>query len=111
MQSRWILSQFYTDDNGHRVPVASDYGGKWVAPSHVDSEKHWSLAQVYVNNHQLEAMALDDRLLVCPLLFDPRPIPKQLLDIYSAYGVTADMSFAALLAVLSDAIPQFGQQI
>lgn len=111
MQARWVLSQFQIDDEGHRVPVAADYGGMWAAPIQPSTEDGWALTQVYLNSHQIDAMASDDRVLVCPLLLDPRPINDLLVKTFQGSGATETMSFSLLLALLSDMVQLFGHDL
>jgi hypothetical protein len=111
MQIRWVLSQFHTDDWGHAVPYAADYGGLWMAPTCPTATDGWALVQVYLNQQQVEATGTDDRIIVCPLMFDPRPVPSQVIDAYSSQGATSGMSIAALLATLSDTESRYGHAI
>jgi hypothetical protein len=111
MQVRWVLTQFHTDVAGFDAPVAGDYGGQWYCPVHPSTTDGWALAQIYVNAHQIEAMSADSRIVVCPLSFDPRPIPTQVQTTYSAQGATSDMSISALIATLADTEPRYGHQI
>jgi hypothetical protein len=112
MQPRWFLSQFFEDDAiGHRVPVCSAYGGTWFCPTLPADEDGWALVQMLASPHQIDAAAQDPRVIVCPLVFDPSPLPKQVTDAYASWGASEGMSLAALIAKLAATEPLFAHGI
>ena len=110
MQVRWMLSQFYTDSGtGMPVPVCSAYSATWLCPTIPAEPDGWALVQTRCDPHQVEAAAQDDRVLVCPLTFDPAPLDSRVTGAYSSWGATTGMSIGALLAKLAATEPVFGQ--
>ena len=67
--------------------------------------------QILCSPQQLEAAKQDSRVMVLPLVFDPSPLPQQVIDAYANRGATAGMSLAVLLSMLAAAEPVFGQVI
>jgi hypothetical protein len=110
MTTRWVLSQFTTDpETKVSTPVAASYGGHWMCPvCPADLENGWALVQIMIDPAQVAAAKQDDRIVVCPLLFDPSPAPQQVVDTYASWGVTAGMSMGALIAKLCEKEPCFG---
>lgn len=92
------------------VPVAASYGGSWHCPMYPSSPDGWALVEVAIASHQIEAAKTDPRIIVCPPLFDPSPLPAQVITTYANLGATDGMSLGALLAMLADREPIFGQQ-
>ena len=110
MEARWFLSQFYEDTVIQSpVPVCSGYGMQWFCPTMpADLASGWALVQMLADSHQIAAAGQDPRIVVCPLLFDPSPLPEAVINAYTSWGATAGMSLAALLAKLHAAEPVFG---
>lgn len=109
MDSRWMFSQFNTDELiGMMAPVASAYGRGWQCPIFPAAEGDWALCQVLCDANQLAAAAQDPRVIVCPLLYDPAPLPQQITDAYAAQGATTGMSIGALIATLAATEPVYG---
>lgn len=108
MQVRWLLSQFFEDETiGHDVPVCNAYGGTWHCPTKPADANGWALVQILCDAHQLDAAAQDPRIVVCPLVFDPAPLPQKVIDAYASWGAVPGMSMGALLAKLAEAEPAF----
>ena len=111
MQHRWILSQFYITAAGQTVPVAADYGAHWLCPTYSGTPDAWALVLIRIGPHQVDAARSDPRLVVCPLVFDPSPVPEAITEAYASWGATAGMSMGALLATLAAAEPIFGHNL
>lgn len=110
MQPRWILSQFFYDsDYQMDLPVCAAYGGDWVCPTMPATPEGWALVQLLCNTHQLDAASSDSRIVICPVLADPSPLPSAVTDAYASWGATAGMSMAQLLAKLGQTEPVFIQ--
>jgi hypothetical protein len=104
-----MYSQFNTDELlGMMAPVASAYGSGWHCPIFPAADGDWALCQVLADTNQLAAAAQDPRVIVCPLLYDSTPLPKQITDAYASQGATAGMSLGSLIATLASAEPVFG---
>ena len=110
MTQRWFLSQFFQDPELKMdLPVCSAYGGDWFCPLHpADLSDGWALVLMYCNPHHLEAAAEDSRVVVCPVVFDPSPVPEKVIETYASWGAAAGMSMGTLLAKLSETVPAFG---
>jgi hypothetical protein len=106
-----MLSQFFEDESSHApIPVCTAYGGQWFVPTYpADIESGWALVKMRTTPHQIDAARQDDRVIVCPLEVDPRPVDQRITDAYSSWpGVESGMSMGALLATLADKEPVFG---
>jgi hypothetical protein len=110
MQARWILSQFYRNNSNLLIPVAADYGANWLVPTNPSTDAGSALVLINIDPHQIEAAKQDSRLVVCPLVFDPSPVPAAIITAYSSMGATSGMSMGALLATLAAAEPIFATQ-
>ena len=110
MNKRWILTQFFEDTTiNHTVAICASYGGNWLVPLYpADKVNGWALCLMEINIHQLEALKEDPRCVVLPNLYDPTPVPAQVVTAYAADGVTAGMSLAQVIAQLEVAEPAFG---
>lgn len=113
MQTRWVLSQFFTDDAlNMRVPVARAYStGYWRCPTNPVTDDGWALVQMYTSPLQLEAAKQDPRIVICPLTFDPAAVDQRVIDAYASWGATTGMSMGALIAKLADTEPGFAHSI
>jgi hypothetical protein len=113
MQSRYFLSQFFTDEAlNMRVPVCRAYGtGSWKCPTNPATDGGWALVQMYTSALQIEAAKQDPRVVVCPLLFDPSPVPQAVIDAYTSWGATSGMSMGALLTKLAAKEPVFAHSL
>lgn len=92
------------------VPVAPGYGANWFCPTNPATEDGWALVLISIDPHTIEAAAGDVRLVACPLVFDPAPVPAAVVAAYTASGATAEISMGALLAKLAESEPIFGSQ-
>src|SRR5581483_9638890 len=98
MQARWIYSEFYRDGSNRLVPVAKDYGANYLVPTNPSADDGSALVLINIDPHQIEAAKQDNRLVVCPLVFDPSPAPAVVITAYANMGATSGMSMGALLA-------------
>jgi hypothetical protein len=108
MDSRWMFSVFNTDPLINMMaPVASAYGNGWQCPVFPTTEGGWALVQVLCDSNQIAAAAQDNRVIVCPLLYDPSPLPQTITDAYAAQGATPGMSIGALISKLASTEPVY----
>lgn len=105
-----MYSQFYRDAVNNLIPVAADYGSNWLCPLYPMADTGWGLVLINIDSHQVEAASQDSRLVVCPLVFDPSPVPAAVITNYANMGATSGMSMGALLAKLATSEPVFGTQ-
>lgn len=106
---RWMLSQFYLGENGWLQPVAAAYsqGCRWpLAP---EAENEWALVECYVSPQQIEAAQQDPRIVVCPQVYDPAPLPASVIQAYADKGAIAGMSLGMLLSLLGTIEPLFAE--
>ena len=83
----------------------------WIhAPQHLDEGNGWYLCLCDAQVIQFQAMKMDPRIIICPLAFDPAPIPDAVYPVYKDHGATATMSMGALLAMLAETEPLYAQQ-
>lgn len=110
MKQRWFFTQFFKDPElNFTMPVCAAYGGDWVCPLYpADTATGWALVLMWTSGAQTEAARQDSRVVVCPLAFDPSPVPKAITDAYAGQGAAEGMSMGALLAALSEWMPAFG---
>ncbi len=108
MKPRWMLSSFFRDPQNSLVPVAAAYGHKYRVPLHPDTDSGSALVEIWSGAHQLDAAKQGSRVVLCPHLFDPSPLPEKIIDAYSALGARPGMSMGALLATLAEVEPIFG---
>jgi len=109
MQSRWMYSQFFTNEQlGMMAPVATAYGSGWQCPIFPTEEGGSALCQILCNSNQTAAAKQDPRIIVCPLLFDPTPVNSVIVDAYAGQGATGGMSIGALIATLAETEPNYG---
>ena len=107
MAYRWMLSQFYKDDNGVETPVCYAYGNSYACPAHPSTDDGWALVHVSTSPTQIEAARQDSRVEVMPVVFDPSPVSQRLIDAYGAKGISSGMSFAQALCVLGELDPAY----
>lgn len=108
MKPRWMLSKFFRDPQGNLVPVASAYGERYRVPMHPATDDGFALIEMWAGPHQLDAAKQDDRVIVCPYLFDATPLSDTVTGAYSAFGAKPGMSMGSLLALLCDLEPIYG---
>ena len=107
MRPRWLLSTFFRDASNKLIPVASAYGHEFRVPVHPATDDGWALVEIWSAAHQLDAATQDDRIVLCPYLFDPSPLPDKVIAAYAAQGAKAGMSMGTLLASLAEIEPIF----
>ncbi len=110
MQTRWVLSTFYTDSAGQTIPAVADYGQQWLCPTYPATSGGSALVLINIDPHQIDAAGQDTRIVVCPLTYDPSPVPASVVTAYASWGATTGMSMGALLAKLASAEPIFATQ-
>jgi hypothetical protein len=109
MQPRWFLSQTYLDvEHNMRIPVCTAYGSQWTCPTLPATDDGWCLVLMATSPMQIAACKQDPRVMVCPLVFDPTPLPQAVIDAYASWGATLGMTMGALLATLAEVEPIFG---
>lgn len=111
MQKRWVLTQFFRDENNQLRPVCSAYGGSCRCPMLPTTDDGLALVEMMTTPHQLDAAKQDPRVTVCPNLFDPSPLPQAVTDAYATRGATTGMSMGALMSMLGEIEPNFTQGI
>jgi hypothetical protein len=111
MRPRWILSKFFRDPQSNLVPVASAYGQKYRVPMNPATDDDFALVEIWAGAHQLDAAKQDDRLIVCPYLFDPSALTQTVIDAYATYGAKPGMSMGLLLATLCEVEPIYGHTL
>jgi hypothetical protein len=102
-----MLSQVVRDENGTITPACSAYCAWWLCPEYPSTEDGWALVLVQCFPMQVEAAKQDPRIVLCPLLFDPQPIPAQVAEAYADKGATPTMSMGALISMLAETEPLF----
>lgn len=107
MNKRYLLTQFFVDATGHRVPVCSAYGARWFCPRCPSSPDGWALVLIDCLPQQIEAAKLDPRVCVIPEI---GAIPQSVVAAYSAMGAKAGMGIQDLLAKLAEVEPLFLSQ-
>src|SRR5579875_1240894 len=111
MRPRWILSKFFRDPQNNLVPVAAAYGHKYRVPMHPATDDGSALVEIWAGAHQLDAAKQDDRIVLCPHLFDPSAAPDQVISAYAPLGAKAGMCMGSLLSALSDIEPIFAHTL
>lgn len=111
MKPRWVLSTCFRDDHNTVVPVASAYGHEYRMPMVPATEDGAALVEIWMATHQLDAAKQDSRIVICPHLFDPTPLPEVVIETYAAFGAKPGMSMGALLAALCDVEPIYGHTL
>jgi hypothetical protein len=113
MQKRWILSRvFRARGNNFLTPHCAAFGGDWRCPIHpADEANGWALVEIYTDTHRIKGMKKNPKMIVLPLLFDPRPLPQEAIDAYASKGAVPGMSMGALLAMLAEDEPLYGFQL
>jgi hypothetical protein len=110
MQTRWMLSQMFTDPVHGTTPVCGAYCNAWGCPV-FPAAGGWALVQTQCDPHQLEAAGQDTRVIVLPLTYDPAAVPAQVIAAYASMGATAGMSMGSLLSTLALTEPTYAQSL
>lgn len=105
MRPRWVLSKCFRDADNNLIPVVAGYGHRYRVPMHPATDDGWALVEIWLATQQVDAAKQDDRIILCPHLFDPSPLPDEVIAAYEPYGAKAGMSMGALLSALSDIEP------
>jgi hypothetical protein len=108
MKPRWTLSTFFRDPYNNLVPVVSAYGHNYRVPMHPATDSGSALVEIWAGAHQLDAAKQDSRVVICPYLFDPSPLPDVVIQAYTPFGAKDGMSMGALLAALCEVEPIYG---
>jgi len=108
MTPRWMLTTFFRDELNNLIPVASAYGHTYRVPMNPPTDDGYALIEMWSGAHQIEAAKQDPRLIVCPYLFDPSPLPDAVIQAYASFGAIAGMSMGVLVAMLADIEPIYG---
>ena len=73
-----------------------------------DLTNGWALVLIMATHIQVAAASQDPRVVVYPMMFDPSPVPTQVVTAYSAMGATTGMSMGGLIAKLCKAESAYG---
>lgn len=105
---RWVLSQFYTNDNGMTVPVVGDYFPRWVSCRNPEVTGGSTLVKVFdATPQQIAAIGQDSRMVVCPAL-GSLTAPAAAITAYAGWtGVSAGLSMDGFLAALAETEPNY----
>jgi hypothetical protein len=103
----WMLSQFYTDQNGDPRPVCWSYSNGYICPQHPgDLTAGWALVKCESGAHQIDAAKQDPRVQVYLTPWDT--LTAETVTAYAAKGATAGMMFGQLLALLASSDSAYG---